>query len=438
MRVVKRVAPLCFLVVLALLAVGRAALASELELIERLPGPIDEHEIVMLDGGRAMVAWERDDSRTDETVWTSLRDATGRWSVPEVVEFSRGHASGVQIAADDLGIVTVMWIQQELGLSGLWTNRYIPGEGWRDPMRVEPVAGEMYAPHLVIDASGAGFALWERRRGDRLGIRASRYTPDHGWETPRDIDAGEADATSPRLAVHARDHAMAVWSERDDSGNRRVAAARFAGKEGWMRSESISAGGADAYDAHLAMDAAGNTVVAWEQEVHGEESIFARRFQVDAGWSVPVQLEIDEQEGYGPRAVMSADGSAMVAWVRADGEAGTVVAARYTRESGWEHPVTVQGGELLYLFDLHIAGNSRGDVLATWCQTDGARNNIWYARFEPDSGWQLPALAEKRSGSVHRPRAAAGVSGDFGLLWKTVDAPLPEQALYSLWFRLVP
>ena len=433
-----RVAPLYFLASLAFLSIGATAFASELELIERLPGAIDDHTVVMLDGSRAMVAWERDDSRAHETVWTSRRNASGRWGVPEIVEFSLGHARAVQIAADGAGTVTVIWVQQELGLSGLWANRYIPDEGWQQPVRVEPVAGELYAPQLAMDTGGRGFAIWERRQGDRLGVRVSRYTPEHGWGPPRNIDAGEGNSLSPRLAVHGQGSAVAVWSQRDSTGNRRITAARFVRSQGWGPPDKISSVGENAYDVHVAMDATGNAIAAWEQEIHGEETIVARRFETGTGWSAPVQLEVDGEEGYGPRLGVSPDGSAVVAWIRAHGEAGTVVAARYTRERGWERPLTVQGGELLYVFDLHIAANSRGGVLAAWCQTDGSRNNVWYARFKPDTGWRAPALAEKRTGSAHRPRAAAGMTGSFGLVWKTVDAPLPEQALYSLWFRLVP
>jgi len=423
---------------LAFVFVGSPALADELELIERLPGAIDEHAIVMLDGSRAMVAWERDDSRSDETIWASRRDAEGRWSVPEILEFSQGHARELQIAADGAGNVIVIWIQQELGLDGLWANQYIPGEGWQLPLRVEPVAGELYAPQLALNAEGRGLALWERRRGDHLGVRASHYTPAGGWTAPRDIDTGEGDATSPRLAVHADASAIAVWTQREPADSRTIRAARFVSSQGWSPPVAISTSGNDAYDVQIAMDATGNAIVAWEQDVDGEESIFARRFDVADGWGAQSQLEVDGEEGYGPRLAVSPDGNAIVAWVRADGEAGTIVAARYTDQEGWEQPLTVQGGKLLYLFDLHIAANARGDVLATWCQTDGSRNNVWHARFVPGTGWQAPALAEKRTGSAHRPRAAAGATGDFALLWKTVDAPFPEDAIYSLWFRRVP
>jgi hypothetical protein len=433
-----RAARLILLASLAFLSVGAAALAGEPELIERLPGAIDDHTIVMLDGSRAMVAWERDDSRAHETVWTSRRNADRRWSVPEIVEFSQGHARAVQLAADGAGAVTVIWVQQELNLSGLWANRYIPGEGWQQPVRVEPVAGELYAPQLALDASGRGFALWERRQGNRLGVRASRYTPEDGWGPPRDIDAGAGDALSPRLAVHVDGSAIAAWSRRDSTGSRRIATARFVPGAGWGRADGISTVGEDAYDVQVAMDAAGDAIATWEQEIDGEETILARRFEAGVGWSAPVQLEMDGEEGYGPRLAVSPGGSAVVAWIRADGETGTIVAARYTPERGWERPLTVQGGEFLYVFDLHVAASARGGALAAWCQTYGSRNNVWYARFDSDTGWRAPVLAENRTGSAHRPRAAAGPSGSFGLIWKTVDAPLPEHALYSLWFRLVP
>jgi hypothetical protein len=68
-----RAARLILLASLAFLSVWATGLADEPELIERQPGAIDDHTIVMLDGSRAMVACERDDSWAHETVWTSRR-----------------------------------------------------------------------------------------------------------------------------------------------------------------------------------------------------------------------------------------------------------------------------------------------------------------------------------------------------------------------------
>ena len=427
-----------FIASLAFLLVVATALAGEPELIERLPGAIDDHTLVMLDGSHAMVAWERDDSSAHETVWTSRRNASGRWGVPEIVEFSQGHARAVQLATDGAGVTTVIWVQQEQNLSGLWANRCMPGEGWQHPTRVEPVAGELYAPQLALDAKGRGFAIWERRQDGRLRVRASRYTPEDGWGPPHDIDTGAGESVSPQLAVHRNGSAIAAWSRRDSTQIRHIVTTRFVPGAGWGPPHEISSAGEDAYDVRVAMDAAGNAVATWEQKIDGEETIVAGRFEAVTGWSAPVQLEIDGEEGCGPRLADNPDGSAVVAWIRADGELGAIVAARYTGERGWEPALTVQGGEFLYVFDLHVAADSRGGVLATWCQTDSSRNNVWYARFESDTGWLAPVLAEHRSGSAHRPRAAAGPAGGFGLIWETVDALLPEHALYSLWFRLVP
>ncbi len=50
-----RAARLILLASLAFLFVGGTARAGELELIERLPGAIDDHTIVMLDGSRAIL-----------------------------------------------------------------------------------------------------------------------------------------------------------------------------------------------------------------------------------------------------------------------------------------------------------------------------------------------------------------------------------------------
>ncbi|MDX1434254.1 MAG: hypothetical protein R3286_17570 [Gammaproteobacteria bacterium] len=419
------------------LLAANAALAFEPELVERLPGAIDDHTLVMLDGTRVVAAGERDDGGGNEAVWASLRSETGRWSVPEILEFSQGRSRGVQLAVDGSGAALVVWVQDERRLTGLWANRRVPGEGWQEPSRIEPVAGELYAPQIALDTAGRGMAVWERRAGERLQIRASRYTPEIGWSPPEVVDAGEGDSVAPRVAVHDDGSAVVAWTAERGPRNRRVVARRFSPGAGWGPEHRISADGADAYDVRIAMDAGGNAFATWEQTSGGRETVYAGRFHAGAGWGQPVRLEIDGEEGHGPRLAVSPDGDAVVAWIRAAGESGAVVAARYTREFHWQRPVIVQSGELLYVFDLEVAAGAHGGVLATWCQTDGSRNNVWYARFDGRSQWQRAALAEHRTGSAHRPRPAAAPDGSLGLIWKMVDAPLPDQALYSLWFRRV-
>jgi len=303
-----RVARLIILSSLVLLFTGAETRAFELELIERLPGAIDDHTVVMLDGARAMVAWERDESAGHETVWASQRSVSGRWIVPEIVEFSQGRARGIQLAADGTGTATVVWVQQELNLSGLWANRHVPGEGWREPLRIEPVAGELYAPRLALDTRGRGFAVWERRQGDRLRIRASRYTPEHGWEPPREIDAGEGDAVSPQVTVHPDGSAIVAWTLRPGADNRRVIARRYVADTGWGAPGNISANGEDAYDIEVAMDAAGNAFATWEQETDGEETVVASRFEAGAAWSAPVnwRLMASKPTGRDSRSALTA------------------------------------------------------------------------------------------------------------------------------------
>lgn len=425
-------------IALVLLSAGANTPAFEPELIERLTGPIDDHAVVLIDASRAIVAWERNDGPGHETVWSSRRNSASGWSVPENVEFSQGKARDVQLAVDGNGNATVVWVQDELGLEGLWSNRYVPGEGWRDPSRIEPVGGELYAPRMAFDVAGRGVAVWERRQGTRLRIRASVHTPDTGWGPPREIDTGDGDGLSPQVSVHADGGAIVAWTERVDDAYRRVVARHFSAGNGWGELRTLSADGEDAYDVQIGMDAAGNAFATWEQAIHDEETVFASRFDAQqAVWSVPVRLEEHDEEAYGPRLAVNPDGQAVVAWIRAEGEIGAIVAARFRPDLGWERPIVVQGGAFLYVFDLDITAGPRGQVLATWCQTDGSRNNVWFARLDGDSGWHPPALGEHRTGSAHRPRAAAARDGSLGLVWKMVDAPLPDQALYSLWYRRV-
>jgi len=428
------------------LAVAFSLLAStspsaqvfEPELIERLPGAIDDHAVVLIDASRAVVAWERDDGPGHETVWSSRRASAGVWSVPEILEFSQGRARAVQIVAQQGGTALAVWVQDELALDGLWSNRYDPATGWREPSRIEPRGGEIYAPRLALDANGRGWAVWERRMQNRLALRASLHTPADGWQAPHTIDTGDGDAMSPQVSVHVDGSALLAWTRtRGMQGMRqRVMAKRFVPGTGWQASRMISVDDADAHGVRMAMDSAGNAFAVWEQDDGKVNSVFASHFDARSGWNAPKQLEMQGKEAFEPRIAVGVDGNAIVAWIRTDGESGSIVAARYATPRGWQRPVVVQGDDLLHRFDLDIAAAGR-EALAVWCQTDGSRNNVWFAHLDTRGRWLPAALAERRTGSAHRPRAAAAADGSLALIWKMVDAPLPEQAVYSLWFRRI-
>ena len=73
-------------------------------------------------------------------------------------------------------------------------------------------------------------------------------------------------------------------------------------------------------------------------------------------------------------------------------------------------------------FNPQIAFDGSGNAMAVWYQSDGARSNIWAARFTPAGGWGGPAMIETdNAGNALNPQIAVDGSGNALTVWQQVD-----------------
>jgi hypothetical protein len=138
---------------------------------------------------------------------------------------------------------------------------------------------------------------------------------------------------SPRVAVDQQGDFLVLWQAAGVLGigegrpfEEGAVARRFAA-DGTPRTGLLRVAGREAQSAQLAMDRAGNFVVAWSSASDASPGIFARRFTADGPPFRPA-LQVDARGSAGPLVASDANGNFVVVW---SGIGREILAQRYRK-----------------------------------------------------------------------------------------------------------
>src|SRR3990172_679861 len=274
---------------------------------------------------------------------------------------------------------------------------------WQHPETVDIARGDVdgWWPSLAVHPSGDAIVVWVQY-GDRMDIWANRYVVGEGWGTPEVIDANADDARVPDVAMDDAGNAVAVWYQVDREGDVTridVWANRYGVGEGWGAAVRIGVDNLGyAMFPSVAVDAAGNAIAVWEQELEQPggpgDQVWANRYVVGEGWEGATLLEsYEEGNAAAPRVRSSRSGTALAAWSQQDTVIGTcscstLWARLYQPGSGWGAPERISGP--LAGFDLAI--DDSGSAIAAWSEwlfEGGAETGIAVRarRYQEGVGW---------------------------------------------------
>ena len=278
----------------------------------------------------------------------TVRPAGGAW--PAATELATGTSlldSKLAVAAD--GTVTIVWVDG----GGVKTRTLPPAGTWSPALVLSPGGVGVSLPDLVVNDAGAGLAVWQAwpPAGSAPAYIGAAYRPAGGaWEAPQVVSTGTGQATwNPKPGLDAAGDAAIGYLD----GNTMLVALKPA-DAAWGLPVPVSPATQSVYHPALAMDAAGNIVVAW-QALGGSNqgSISTRTFFAAGNLSGVTQLSRNAEDANWPTAAINSDGSiAVVTWVdnqtlRARASVGSVTGTWTTTAIGaawWGTTVPVGAG----------------------------------------------------------------------------------------------
>jgi len=226
-------------------------------------------------------------------------------------------------------------------------------------------------------------------------------------------------APVPQLTLDNNDPAPEMPDQNDDAPS--DTPVHDFSESAWGAAELIAADKTrDVFWPQVTLDNNGNALVVWVQKEGARTNIQATRFN-GSGWGTAELIETDhEGDSLWPQIALDNRGNALAVWAQSDGARTNIRANRFNG-SDWGNAKLIETdnkGDALWP---QIALDNRGNALAVWAQNDGVHTNIWANRFN-GSDWGTAELLETdNAGSALWPQIRFDDTGNALAVWIQSD-----------------
>jgi len=348
---------------------------------------------IAVDGaGNVVVVWE-DERNGDRDIYAQRYAADGT-PIGNNFKVNDDNSSAGQespaIAIDAAGNFVVVWRDERNGDWDIYAQRYAAdGTPIGSNFRVNDDSGSewQYSPAITVDGSGNFVVVWTDERNDRDGdIYAQRYAADGtpiGNNFKVNDDSGSANQYSPAIAVDAVGNFVVVWMDKRNGWDGDIYAQRYAADGtpiGGNFKVNGDTGSAGQESPAIAIDAAGNFVVVWQDERNDRDGdIYAQRYAAD-GTPIGDNFKVNDDQGSAgqehPAVAMNAAGNFVVVWQDERNDDWDIYAQRYTSDGmpiGGNFKVNGDQGSA-WQWVPAVAMDAAGNFVVVW---HDSRNGDW-------------------------------------------------------------
>ncbi len=251
-------------------------------------------QVEMDAAGNAFAAWVQSDG-TRANVWVNHYTVGTGWGFAEMIDTDNtASAERARLGVGPAGHAVVAWKQSD----NLWANRYDPTSGeWGTDEEIDTGIGMNFAeqPSVAVDADGNATVVWSRFGTPSYSSSRRRSTPGGVWDAIEPL----GDAASPSVAhdvvVDGDGIVTAFFGQFESGVGYNGMAVRYVPGTGWGTPEPIEAfDTGSSYAVVGAIDAGGNVIAAWQQQLGSGFDVWINRYRVGVGFGTPVLVEADE------------------------------------------------------------------------------------------------------------------------------------------------
>ncbi len=346
------------------------------------------------------------------------------WGTAIKIESAPGNAYQPVVAFDSSGNAVVLWCQDDGNSSTnhLMANVLNRQTGWSTPVVVNNnYLGNAEKPQIVFDDTGIARAVWmEVTNFNYYDIYSAHYSRSSGWSTPLRIKSSTNTAFDPRIAVDASGNAFCIWQEYD--GLRwNIRFNQYTNAMGWGNDILIETNSGDAQYPYIAVDPSGNATAIWKQFDGVHQNVMASHLSSGNIWDNPIPIENGTGEVYNLQIANDKTGHVLAVWRQYDGIFWNLMANMYTNGVGWgtDHAIETNAGDAFFPV---AAFDSEGNAMVVWQQSNGSIYRIWANYYSVMTGWSDAVLLETEDlGNAQYPQVAFYPNGDALAVWYQND-----------------
>lgn len=341
----------------------------------------------------------------------------GSWQLAAAIDDGSAGPYSPAVAANGNTLVA-SWAHD----TGLSMKRYLGGSGW-NAAQSSSVGRFISSPQLAIDPQGTSHSVWVEPDSTRTSLKGIRYTSAGVFSAEEAVETDNSGSVAdPRIATDASGNVFAVWRYRVGIGPMSVWANRYVAGGGWETARRIDTAltTEDAKDPEIAVDAAGNALALWIQEVAAGDETWSSTYTVGTGWGTPVKVESTPDSIDLIALGMNARGEAVaVAQIRSSTE--VIVTVRRSVPGGWSEPVRLDTAQIANVDDVGVAVDAAGNALVVWNEEIIGGYETWSSRYTASGGWSPAVRIAAAAGSYYLD-LAMDKAGNALAVWTTYDA----------------
>jgi uncharacterized repeat protein (TIGR01451 family) len=350
-------------------------------------------QVAMSPTGDAIAVWSR--SNGANTIVQAAGKPTGSetWSTPVNLSVAGQNATLPQVAIDPNGDAVAVWLLSNGTTTTVQTASRPTGGSWSSPTDLSESGQNAAQAQVAIDRAGDVIAIWERSNGTNTIIQAASRPAGGAWSVPENLSAAGQSATGPQVAVNGGGDTIAVWT-RSNGTNLIVQVTDRLAAGSWSTPIDLSETGQNAAIPRIALNANGDSAVAWRRSNGANEIIQAVTRPAGGSWSSPTNLSETGASANQPRIAVDAAGDALAIWSRPNGGVFTQAASR-PRGGSWSTPQNISEAGATFP---QLAIDPEGDAVSVWQRTNGTNTIAQAVGFA--TGPHLFSLSIPASGTV--------------------------------------
>jgi PKD domain len=341
-----------------------------------------ERTVAVNSRGDAIVAWTQvtgDPANPTTKVETAYRPAGAVWEPPVEVGEPTSEIDGLAVVLDDSGTATLITLSATLTLGAVSSEDVVAWRGslggsWQPsatPLDHIPAAAS--DPQLGADTAGDVTATWAGGPSGDV-VRSAVRPSGQGWSPTVTISGAGLTPEGPALAVDAAGDAVVAWSSFNGAPPTSILAATRTSLGLWTQPQTVTtAGGLD--PPSLAIDPSGDAVVGWTATDDGGKTWLLATATLPHGgqWGPATKLASGSLFDDPPSVALDPQGNAVATWTLNTTATGAIVQASERAAGGaWSAPTNLSRiGDASV--GTGLAVDAAGDAFTTWTrQANGA------------------------------------------------------------------
>jgi hypothetical protein len=339
--------------------------------------------LVLDAAGTLTVAWEENDiylQRLGPTGWTAL--GGGLSASP-----NNTPATAVSLQARVSGDAVVAWSESDGTAANVYVQEWVTDHWQPIGSALSASGGSTNAayPSLGLKTNGTPVVAWEESDGTASNIYVRQWLSGSWQQLGPALSAvtGATNARSPGLVFDSTGSPVVIWRETAGTADN-LYVWRWTGTAWEALGAALSAypGATNVQDSSIALDSAGNPVVAWTEEGSSGYDVHVARWTGSSWQTTGGAISSGSYTRFtnGLSLKLTAQGVPFLAWVPLIDD-GQVMESRLELwrfvQGAWEHLLTTGNGEPS---GVSLALDANGVPTLAWDDLGGAGHRIFVIR----------------------------------------------------------